>query len=95
MGWTNWGGPGYSEHRVGPVDQGRDLLELLGTDLVAHWLPPVGTAGASSQMLRMSIPLQMGMFSARSTVEILAGELSPACLWATATTTRTTRSQDQ
>jgi hypothetical protein len=48
MGWANWGGPGYSEHRVGAVDQGGDLLELFGTDLVAHGYPPVGTAGASS-----------------------------------------------
>ncbi len=33
--------------------------------------------------------------SARSTVEVLADELGPSLRWATATTTRTTRSQDQ
>jgi single-strand DNA-binding protein len=33
--------------------------------------------------------------SARSTVEVLAEELGPSLRWATATTTRTTRSFDQ
>jgi len=33
--------------------------------------------------------------SARSVVEVLAEELGPSLRWATATTTRTTRSQDQ
>jgi single-strand DNA-binding protein len=33
--------------------------------------------------------------SARSTVEVIAEELGPSLRWATATTTRTTRSQDQ
>jgi single-strand DNA-binding protein len=33
--------------------------------------------------------------SVRSTVEVLADELGPSLRWATATTTRTTRSQDQ
>ena len=33
--------------------------------------------------------------SARSTVEVVADELGPSLRWATATTTRTTRSQDQ
>jgi single-strand DNA-binding protein len=33
--------------------------------------------------------------SARSTVEVIADELGPSLRWATATTTRTTRSQDQ
>jgi single-strand DNA-binding protein len=33
--------------------------------------------------------------SARSTVEVLAEELGPSLRWATATTTRTTRSQEQ
>ena len=33
--------------------------------------------------------------SARSTVEVLAEELGPSLRWATATTTRATRSQDQ
>jgi single-strand DNA-binding protein len=33
--------------------------------------------------------------SARSTVEMLAGELGPSLRWATATTTRTTRGQSQ
>jgi single-strand DNA-binding protein len=33
--------------------------------------------------------------SARSTVEFEAEELGPSLRWATATTTRTTRSQDQ
>jgi single-strand DNA-binding protein len=33
--------------------------------------------------------------SARSTVEVLAEELGPSLRWATATTTRTTRSQSQ
>jgi hypothetical protein len=33
--------------------------------------------------------------SARSTVEVVAEELGPSLRWATATTTRTTRSQDQ
>jgi single-strand DNA-binding protein len=33
--------------------------------------------------------------SARSTVEVLAEELGPSLRWATATTTRTTRSQDR
>ena len=33
--------------------------------------------------------------SARSTVEIVAEELGPSLRWATATTTRTTRSQSQ
>jgi single-strand DNA-binding protein len=33
--------------------------------------------------------------SARSTVEVLAEELRPSLQWATATTTRTTRNQDQ
>jgi single-strand DNA-binding protein len=33
--------------------------------------------------------------SARSTVEVVAEELGPSLRWATATTTRTTRSQSQ
>ena len=33
--------------------------------------------------------------SARSTVEVIADELGPSLRWATATTTRTTRSQGQ
>jgi single-strand DNA-binding protein len=33
--------------------------------------------------------------SARSTVEVIADELGPSLRWATATTTRATRSQDQ
>ena len=33
--------------------------------------------------------------SARSTVEVVADELGPSLRWATATTTRTTRSQEQ
>jgi single-strand DNA-binding protein len=33
--------------------------------------------------------------SARSTVEVLAEELGPSLRWATATTTRATRSQEQ
>jgi single-strand DNA-binding protein len=33
--------------------------------------------------------------SARSTIEVVADELGPSLRWATATTTRTTRSQDQ
>jgi single-strand DNA-binding protein len=33
--------------------------------------------------------------SARSTVEVLAEELGPSLRWATATTTRATRSQSQ
>ena len=33
--------------------------------------------------------------TARSVVEIVAEELGPSLRWATATTTRTTRSQDQ
>ena len=33
--------------------------------------------------------------SARSTVEVVAEELGPSLRWATATTTRTTRSQDR
>ena len=33
--------------------------------------------------------------SARSTVEVMAEELGPSLRWATATTTRATRSQDQ
>jgi single-strand DNA-binding protein len=33
--------------------------------------------------------------SARSTVEVVAEELGPSLHWATATTTRTTRSQEQ
>jgi single-strand DNA-binding protein len=33
--------------------------------------------------------------SARSTVEVVADELGPSLRWATATTTRTTRSQDR
>jgi single-strand DNA-binding protein len=33
--------------------------------------------------------------SARSTVEVIADELGPSLRWATATTTRTTRSQDR
>jgi single-strand DNA-binding protein len=33
--------------------------------------------------------------SARSTIEIVADELGPSLRWATATTTRTTRSSDQ
>jgi single-strand DNA-binding protein len=33
--------------------------------------------------------------SARSTVEVLADEVGPSLRWATATTTRTTRSQSQ
>jgi single-strand DNA-binding protein len=33
--------------------------------------------------------------SARSTVEVVADELGPSLRWATATTTRATRSQDQ
>jgi single-strand DNA-binding protein len=33
--------------------------------------------------------------SARSTVEVLAEELGPSLRWATATTTRATRSSDQ
>jgi single-strand DNA-binding protein len=33
--------------------------------------------------------------SARSTVEVLAEELGPSLRWATATTTRTTRTQDR
>jgi single-strand DNA-binding protein len=32
--------------------------------------------------------------TARSTVEVLAEELGPSLRWATATTTRTTKSQD-
>jgi single-stranded DNA-binding protein len=36
-----------------------------------------------------------GDSSARSTVEVLAEELGPSLRWATATTTRTTRSQSQ
>jgi CspA family cold shock protein len=40
-----------------------DLLELLGTDLVAHRLPSIGTSGASSERLRRSIPPH---FSARA-----------------------------
>ena len=33
--------------------------------------------------------------SARSTIEVVADELGPSLRWATATTTRATRSQDQ
>ena len=33
--------------------------------------------------------------NARSTLEVVAGELGPSLRWATATTTRATRSQDQ
>jgi single-strand DNA-binding protein len=33
--------------------------------------------------------------SARSTVEVIAEELGPSLRWATATTTKTTRSQGQ
>jgi single-strand DNA-binding protein len=33
--------------------------------------------------------------SARSTIEVVAEELGPSLRWATATTTRTTRSQDR
>jgi single-strand DNA-binding protein len=33
--------------------------------------------------------------SARSTIEVVAEELAPSLRWATATTTRTTRSHDQ
>jgi hypothetical protein len=42
VGGADRGGPGRPEHRIGPVDQGRDLLELLGTDLVAQRIPPLG-----------------------------------------------------
>jgi hypothetical protein len=45
MGWANRSGPGHPEYRAGAVDQGWNLLELFGTDLVAQG-SLLGTVGS-------------------------------------------------
>jgi hypothetical protein len=39
MSWAHRRGPGHPEHSIGTVSQGWHVLELLGTDLVAHRHP--------------------------------------------------------
>lgn len=48
VGWADRGGPGHPEDPGRAMDQGWDLLKLLGTDLEPHARLPLGTAGASS-----------------------------------------------
>src|SRR5829696_9851832 len=49
MGRAGRGGSTRPEGGVGTMDQGGYLLELFGSDLVAHRRSPRGIAGASSQ----------------------------------------------
>jgi hypothetical protein len=65
---TAWVGPtgAVLATRNTPVraaDQGWHVLDLLGTDPIAQRHPPFGTSGASSEILRLSIPPH---FSARA-----------------------------
>jgi len=50
MRWADRGGPGRPEHPIRTMRQGRDLLHLLGTDLVPHARPLRPALGTSSQI---------------------------------------------